>query len=217
MRLAQRIAIERQSRLPRQFPRPRRRRRDRQRAAALSSRADGAATSDCDGGAIVYLRGSQEEMWHKLLQLQFAPNPRRGARVDAGAGRRRDPRGLWRQHRDGRTAANRGAVALSRWTNHLRAAVRAADGHDRLISVLRRAAYTADRALLFVNAGIDPQPAPRQRRAISSGGADSTSTPSRRRTMASPGSSAARIRSVAASSSTMPWPRSTADAASADR
>ncbi len=24
---------------------------------------------------IVYLRGSQEEMWHKLLQIQFAPNP----------------------------------------------------------------------------------------------------------------------------------------------
>jgi hypothetical protein len=24
---------------------------------------------------IVYLRGAQEEMWQKLLQLQFAPNP----------------------------------------------------------------------------------------------------------------------------------------------
>src|SRR5262249_42178989 len=30
------------------------------------------------GGAgcdVVFLRGAQEEMWHKLLQLQFAPNP----------------------------------------------------------------------------------------------------------------------------------------------
>ena len=27
----------------------------------------------CD---IAYLRGSQEEMWQKLMQLQFAPNPR---------------------------------------------------------------------------------------------------------------------------------------------
>jgi len=26
----------------------------------------------CD---VVHLRGAQEEMWHKLLQLQFAPNP----------------------------------------------------------------------------------------------------------------------------------------------
>src|SRR5207253_2611339 len=26
----------------------------------------------CD---VVYLRGAQEEMWQKLLQLQFAPNP----------------------------------------------------------------------------------------------------------------------------------------------
>ena len=24
---------------------------------------------------VAYLRGSQEEMWHKLLQIQFAPNP----------------------------------------------------------------------------------------------------------------------------------------------
>ena len=29
--------------------------------------------SDCTD--IVFLRGAQEEMWQKLLQLQFAPNP----------------------------------------------------------------------------------------------------------------------------------------------
>jgi hypothetical protein len=35
-----------------------------------------AARLDEGHGEIVYLRGSQEEMWHKLLQMQFAPNPR---------------------------------------------------------------------------------------------------------------------------------------------
>ena len=25
---------------------------------------------------IVYLRGQQEEMWHRMLQIQFAPNPK---------------------------------------------------------------------------------------------------------------------------------------------
>lgn len=109
-----------------------------------------------DGGDIVYLRGSQEEMWHKLLQIQFAPDPRQvlewmlsqgvGATLEAYGGR----------VDEGRRAAAQGAVALSQWTNRLRATVRATDGHDRLISVLRRAAYTGDGALLFVNAGIDP-------------------------------------------------------------
>src|SRR5690349_1125594 len=37
----------------------------------------------CD---VVFLRGAQEEMWQKLLQLQFAPNPGEVLRwmVDAG-------------------------------------------------------------------------------------------------------------------------------------
>lgn len=112
---------------------------------------------DAGAGAVVYLRGSQEEMWHKLLQMQFAPNPSEvlewmlaqgvGATLSAYAG----------SVDDGRTAARLGSVALSRWTNQLRAAVRAADGHDQLISALRRAAYTHDNALLFVNAGVDPR------------------------------------------------------------
>ncbi len=107
-------------------------------------------------GAIVFLRGSQEEMWHKLLQLQFAPNPQEvfdwmvergiGATIEAYGG----------SIPEGRSAAKRGAFVLSQWTNRLRAAVRAIDGHDRLISTLKRAAYTADGAALFVNAGVDP-------------------------------------------------------------
>jgi serine/threonine protein phosphatase 1 len=108
-------------------------------------------------GEIVYLRGSQEEMWHKLLQMQFAPNPREvlewmlsqgvGPTLEAYAG----------TIADARTAAKLGAVAMSRWTNHLRAVMREADGHERLMNVLRRAAYTSDGTVLFVNAGIDPR------------------------------------------------------------
>ena len=33
------------------------------------------ARPDADCADIVFLRGAQEEMWQKLLQLQFAPNP----------------------------------------------------------------------------------------------------------------------------------------------
>lgn len=75
-------------------------------------------------GDIVYLRGSQEEMWHKLLQLQFAPDPRQvlewmlsrgvGATIEAYGG----------TVDEARSAAARGAVALSQWTNRLRTAMR---------------------------------------------------------------------------------------------
>ena len=104
---------------------------------------------------VAYLRGSQEEMWHKLLQIQFAPNPGEvltwmkgqgvGATVDAYGG----------SPKDGFDATRRGAVALTEWTGKLRQAMHARDGHIALMSALRRAAYVTDDSLLFVHAGID--------------------------------------------------------------
>ena len=104
---------------------------------------------------VAYLRGSQEEMWHKLLQIQFAPNPGEvltwmmsqgvGATVTAYGG----------STKDGVDATKRGAVALTDWTGKLRQAMHARDGHNALMSALRRAAYAADDSLLFVHAGIN--------------------------------------------------------------
>jgi serine/threonine protein phosphatase 1 len=104
---------------------------------------------------IVYLRGSQEEMWQKLQQLQFAINPREvlewmlshgvGATLAAYGG-------------DAQKAihvAREGAIGIARWTNALRAGVAAHPGHQSLLSILKRAAYTDDGALLFVHAGVD--------------------------------------------------------------
>lgn len=109
-----------------------------------------------DGGSIVYLRGSQEEIWHKLLQIQFAPNPRQVLEwmLSQGVGATLEAYGCGID--EGRSAAALGAVSLSQWTNRLRATIRARDGHDRLMSVLKRAAFTENGTLLFVNAGIDP-------------------------------------------------------------
>jgi len=109
-----------------------------------------------DCGAIAYLRGSQEEMWHKLLQVQFAPNPREVLEWMFSQGVEATLAAYGGDVGDGRTAARLGAVAMSRWTNMLRAEVRSYDGHERLLSALRRAAYTRDGKLLFVNAGVDP-------------------------------------------------------------
>lgn len=105
---------------------------------------------------ITFLRGSQEEMWQKLLQLQFAPNPKDVLRWMIGQGVGATLAAYGATPEQGLKAAADGAVALNRWTGRLRDAMRSADGHNQLLAALRRAAFTEDGGLLFVNAGIDP-------------------------------------------------------------
>lgn len=110
-------------------------------------------------GDLVYLRGIQEEIWSKMLQIQFAPNPRevlawmleRGAEVTLA--------GYGGEARIGLAATREGAMAMTRWTNSLRDAIRRQPGHSQFMSVLRRAAVTEETEegrLLFVHAGLDP-------------------------------------------------------------
>lgn len=104
---------------------------------------------------VAYLRGSQEEMWQKLLQLQFAPNPREvfAWMIEHGAGATLTAYGGDIQQ--GFVASRDGPLAITRWTSKLRSAMQSAPGHYALMSALRRAAYTDDGALLFVHAGLD--------------------------------------------------------------
>jgi serine/threonine protein phosphatase 1 len=106
----------------------------------------------CD---IAYLRGSQEEMWQKLLQLQMAPNPREVLPwlLDHGVGATVTAYGGVVAH--GEAAARDGAVSITRWTGGLRESFNNAPGHATLLSHLRHAAYTDDGNLLFVNCGLD--------------------------------------------------------------
>jgi serine/threonine protein phosphatase 1 len=104
---------------------------------------------------VAYLRGSQEEMWQKLLQLQFAPNPREvfAWMIEHGAGATLTTYGGDIQQ--GFVCTRDGPLAITRWTSKLRTAMQAVPGHYALMSALRRAAYTDDGALLFVHAGLD--------------------------------------------------------------
>lgn len=105
---------------------------------------------------VVFLRGAQEEMWNKLLQIQFATTPAEvfdwmlaqgvGATLAAYGGQEQAARSVFRE----------GPLAITRWTGQLRAAMHAHPGHDELFSALRRASRTAGGELLFVHAGIDP-------------------------------------------------------------
>lgn len=110
---------------------------------------------------IIYLRGGQEEMWSKLLQIQFAPNPvevmnwmlKQGTEPILLAYRGNPQQGL--------AAARDGVMAMTRWTSLLRSEIRTRPGHEALFSALRRAAFTGQDTtgrhghLLFVNSGLD--------------------------------------------------------------
>jgi len=108
-------------------------------------------------GDFVLLRGSQEEMWHKLLELQFAPNPREvmAWMLEHGVAATLASYGI--DPRPGTAACRDGVLSITRWTSSVRAALAARPGHRALLTGLRRAAFTDDGGLLFVNAGLDPK------------------------------------------------------------
>jgi serine/threonine protein phosphatase 1 len=110
-----------------------------------------------DCADIVFLRGAQEEMWQKLLQLQFAPNPTQVLQWMVGQGIEPTIAAYGARAEEAILSARDGIVSLTRWTGQLRQNIRTYDGHTALMSVLRHAAFTDSGTLLFVHAGIDPQ------------------------------------------------------------
>lgn len=121
---------------------------------------------------VVLLRGGQEEMWQKLLQLQFATDPKAVLdwMLDNGVGA--TLRAYGGSIEEARKQAATGVVGITRWTQQLRAAIQARSGHFEVFGALRRAAFTDDGSLLFVNAGLDPsRPLEAQRDSFWWGGA----------------------------------------------
>ena len=111
-------------------------------------------------GDVAILRGAQEEMWQKLLQLQLALNPVEVLTWMLDQGVEASLAAYGGNAADGLAAARSGAPACARWTAVLRDAVHARAGHTHFLSALRRAAVStpsdsAAAALLFVNAGLD--------------------------------------------------------------
>ncbi|MDH5748140.1 MAG: hypothetical protein OEY85_02405 [Rhodospirillales bacterium] len=104
---------------------------------------------------IVYLRGAQEEMWHKLLQIHFAPNPREVVEWMLKNGVESTLNAYGQSGESCQRALMGGTINISKWTAALRSRIRAYDGHDALMATLRRAAFSDDGTMLFVNAGID--------------------------------------------------------------
>lgn len=104
---------------------------------------------------IVYLRGAQEEMLGKLMQLQFAPNPREvlGWMIGKGVGATLASYGI--DAEIGLGHCREGAQAITRWTGRIVAELHARPGHDEILAALRRYATSGAEGLLFVNGGLD--------------------------------------------------------------
>jgi hypothetical protein len=107
---------------------------------------------------IVYLRGRQEEMWQKLLQLQFAPDPGGALVWMLGNGLSNTLYSYGLSPHDGIEACRTGVIGLGKWTNAVRQNIRSKPGHEIFGTQLTRAAHTNDNAeypMLFVHAGLD--------------------------------------------------------------
>lgn len=122
----------------------------------LTFRRDFIAQPGVEVDDVVYLRGTQEEMWQKLLQIQFAPNPAEVLTWMVNHGIGPTIAAYGGSVEEGMTSIRDGVLALTRWTSQLRQNMRAFDGHTTLMSVLKHAAFTDDNVLLFTHAGLDP-------------------------------------------------------------
>lgn len=109
-------------------------------------------------GDLAYLRGGQEEMWQKLLQLQFAPDPAGALLWMLGNGLSPTLQAYGISPHDGIEACRYGVMAITKWTAKIREHMRRCPGHEIFGNQLMRAAHTDEAApypMLFVHAGID--------------------------------------------------------------
>lgn len=113
------------------------------------------ARYDVSPDSIVFLRGAQEEMWRKLLQLHFAPDPAGILAWMLARGMKASLSAYGLSATEALGAAQEGRTALSRWTGRVADAMGEHDGHRTLMAQLRHAAMTEDHSLMVVNAGYD--------------------------------------------------------------
>lgn len=109
----------------------------------------------CD---VVFLRGSQEEIFAKLMQLHLAINPPEVLEWMLPRGLAATLQAYEQDTSLLSSSARSGARYIARWLNDFRVNIQDRHpGHLELMSALRRAAYTSEGTLLFVHAGIDPE------------------------------------------------------------
>ena len=118
----------------------------------------------CD---VAFLRGAQEEMWQKLLQLQFAPNPGEVLAWMVKAGVEATVRAYGGDLRQGFAATRDGPRTITRWTGALRAAMNADAGpHQSVFGAPPRCVHRRPRTAVRPCRGRSVAPAGRAGRRI---------------------------------------------------
>jgi len=112
--------------------------------------------AELKGVQVVHLRGAQEEMWVKLLEIQWAMRPIETFQWMMERGVEATLRAYGGDPTDGPSKFRAGVVVTTRWTTELRETFQDHPGHYEFLHSLASAAPTSDGKLLFVSAGIDP-------------------------------------------------------------
>ena len=105
--------------------------------------------------SIVFLRGAQEEMFSKLLQLQLAPNPTEIVEWMFDHGVNNTTKSYGFSDDEVKNIASSGTINISKWTSNLNKVIQKNPGHPQYFLSLKHAAYSHTRKILFVNRGVD--------------------------------------------------------------
>ena len=105
--------------------------------------------------SIVFLRGAQEEMFSKLLQLQLAPNPSEIVEWMFDHGVNETIKSYGFSDNEVRNVASSGTINISKWTSNLNKVLQNNPGHIQYFLNLKHAAYSHSKKILFVNRGVD--------------------------------------------------------------
>ena len=104
---------------------------------------------------IIFLRGAQEEMFHKLLQLQTAPNPEEIIDWMFSRGVDKTLESYKFNPQEVKKIASQGTIKISKWTSKLNSTMISIPGHKEYFSNLKHAAFSESKKILFVNRGVD--------------------------------------------------------------
>ena len=104
---------------------------------------------------IVFLRGAQEEMFSKLLQLQIAPNPREIIDWIFSHGVDQTLVSYSFEPDQFRNIATQGTIQINKLTSKLNKKISEIPGHKEFFSNLKHAAFSNSMEVLFVNRGVD--------------------------------------------------------------
>ena len=121
----------------------------------LSLRFNLMAKFNLDHEDIIFLRGAQEEMFSKLLQLQIAPNPREIIDWLFSHGVDETIKSYDFEPDQFRNIASQGTIQINKLTSKLNQKISNTQGHKDFFSNLKHAAYSESKEVLFVNRGVD--------------------------------------------------------------